>query len=438
MSRSLNQSCCVWSLLSVFCGLLILPVSAEWRDAEDTAIFPNPERGFYSYQDLANPTDEWKYLIEKQGVTLVAGKIKLEEYRETPILPEEYIAGLDRGFAAARENGLKVVVRASYGDKGAAGDYESFLDPELAIINGHIEQLAPVFERNADLIALFEAGFVGPWGEWHTTEISKTPRLQREVFFQILDHTPKSRMVLLRYPELKRSIFQRLKALDPKEAYTGSRIARTGHHNDCFLSSENDVGTYGRGESTREEETTYLSQETLFTVFGGETCAPHGSSDAVRTILELQLLHGSYLNSGYHPEVLAKWKEQDCYEEISRRLGARLVLRKGALNQGGEVALEIENIGFAPLYNERPLVFVAQMTDGSRKDIPLAVDIRTWKPGETAMIKCAVPEGEILRLGLWLPDLSERLRGDSRFAFRMANEEAWDEESGVNWLYSVK
>ena len=65
-------------------------------------------------------------------------------------------------------------------------------------------------------------------------------------------------MVLLRYPELKRSIFERRESLSFEESYQPTDLFRTGHHNDCFLSSESDVGTYGRGESDREEEVTNL------------------------------------------------------------------------------------------------------------------------------------------------------------------------------------
>ena len=52
---------------------------------------------------------------------------------------------------------------------------------------------------------------------------------------------------MLRYPALKQSIFGTTTPLTAAQAYDGSPMARTGHHNDCFLSSANDVGTYNRG-----------------------------------------------------------------------------------------------------------------------------------------------------------------------------------------------
>ena len=53
---------------------------------------------------------------------------------------------------------MKVIVRGSYGHRGPGGDYRSYSDPPKSHIKKHIEQLAPVFAANEDVIALFEAG----------------------------------------------------------------------------------------------------------------------------------------------------------------------------------------------------------------------------------------------------------------------------------------
>lgn len=52
-------------------------------------------------------------------------------------------------------------------------------------------------------------------------------------------------------------------AIDGSAAHDGSHIARTGHHNDCFLASDTDYGTYTAPFSpSHTEEYDYLSQET--------------------------------------------------------------------------------------------------------------------------------------------------------------------------------
>ena len=47
-----------------------------------------------------------------------------------------------------------------------------------------------------------------------------------------------------------------------------------------------------------------MAEETLYTLFGGETCNPHPLNDCQRALEELSTLHASYLNSAYHPDVL--------------------------------------------------------------------------------------------------------------------------------------
>ena len=417
----------------------------------DESIFSNPERGFYLYTDL-HELDPGIGQRRDEGLTLVWGRIFMADYRDIPSLPESFLAGVENGFAIARDQGMKVIVRGSYGFKGPGGDYTSYEDPPKPNIKNHIAQLAPIFATNADVIALFEAGFVGPWGEWHTTEIAEDYDQGRDMLFHILDHTPADRLVLVRYPLLKQQIFKRpgggFAMVDAGNAYGGEHVARVGHHNDCFLSSPIDVGTYERGEMTREEEVAYLASETLYTAFGGETCQPHMLNDCERTIAELETLKGSYLNSGYHPEVLAKWVEQGCFDEVSRRLGARFVLTQSRIaanaEPGGQLAVEIDldNRGFAPLYNARDVeVVLENEASGAVQVFAVDVDPRSWKPGASHVVSALVPLPADMAPGayaayLHLPDPSPRLRDDPRYAYRIANWGVWDGERGYNRLAS--
>jgi hypothetical protein len=139
-------------------------------------------------------------------------------------------------------------------------------------------------------------------------------------------------MVLVRYPYFKQQIFKTAdggyEQVAEDNAYSGSKLARVGHHNDCFLASPTDYGTYERGDQTRKEETAYLAAETLYTLFGGETCNPHALNDCQRALSELETLHASY-----HPKVLAKWKEQGCFGSVAQRLGARFVLEQSSVGR---------------------------------------------------------------------------------------------------------
>ena len=89
-------------------------------------------------------------------------------------------------------------------------------------------------------------------------------------------------------------------ALYTNNAYDGSHISRTGHHNDCFLASDTDYGTYNAPySSTNTDEYEYLAQETKYTSMGGKTCnlnPPRSSCDKAKEELEL-FLDGFTINS---------------------------------------------------------------------------------------------------------------------------------------------
>ena len=416
---------------------------------EDFSIFCNPEQGFYEYTDL-NRLPEDIGRLREQGRTLVWGRIDLKAYRNTVILPEALLVQIDEGFGIARQQGMKVIVRTSYGSKGPGGDYRTYSDPSSDIMKGHLGQLAPIFALNVDVIALFEAGFVGPWGEWHSTTIAKDYDLGRDMLLSILHQTPPDRMVVVRYPYLKQRIFAlcsgEYAAVNASNAYSQLPVARVGHHNDCFLSSSDDVGTYNRGGGTREQETAYLASETLHTVYGGETCSLHSLNDCQRAQEELARLHGTYLNHAYHPEVLKKWKAQDCFDDIKRCLGARLVLQasciKKTVSVGGPMVVEfsLENRGYAALYNPRNVQIVMTHQDQDHQLIhDLALDPRRWKPGGPHVIQAVVHIPDAMAEGpytvsLNLPDPYPSLRSDPRFSFRCANTGVWDPQTGNNTL----
>lgn len=416
---------------------------------EDKGGFPNPERGYYVYTDL-HKLDARIGRIRNDAHSLVWGKINLEPYRNSRALPKSFLNKISAGFRIARDQGVKVIVRGSYGHKGADGDYTSYEDPPMDHIKNHIQQLAPIFAANTDVIALLEAGFVGPWGEWHGTTIATDYGLGREMLLFVLAHTPSDRMVVVRYPYLKQRIFQlrnrRFAMVNSQNAYSGIPVARVGHHNDCFLSSPTDVGTYDRGGSTRKQETAYLAKETLYTVYGGETCSLHELSDCQRAISELETLHCTYLNHGYHPKVLDKWKRQGCFDEIKRRLGARFLLTQSRVSDsalpGGVLVVEcdLKNVGFAPLYNPRAVQIVVKNENTDQLfRFELDVDPRHWKPGQTHVLRERITLPSDMPNGTYavylnLPDPYKTLQDDPRYSYRIASKGVWEPETGFNKL----
>jgi hypothetical protein len=103
------------------------------------------------------------------------------------------------------------------------------------------------------------------------------------------------------------------------------------------------------------------------------------------------------------------------------------------------LTVNITNTGFASIMNPRPLYVVLVERDNiSLYKTKLELDPRTWEPGTaTFTAKLHVPsniaDGDY-QLALWLPDGYESLRDNPLYAVRFANENIWDEATGLNVL----
>jgi hypothetical protein len=314
----------------------------------------------------------------------------------------------------------------------------------------HIEQLSPLLHDNADVLNVMAGGFVGAWGEWHGSAHNLTDPENRKVILDaILASLPEDRMFLMRYPMYKRDhtdsdITKSHTWLQKDEAFTNRPIARIGHLNDCFVSSETDVGTYH--QNGREAELAYLSREAPYLAWGGETCRVHEYNNCERTLREINNLGANYLNRDYNRDVLDVWKDEGCFQEISRRLGYRFVLHRARIQLRGEAGnhfkteLEIENTGFGNLFNPRPVEAV--LIDPETKQrwtAPLSEDPRFWQSGDTHRVQfhlslpADLPRQNYI-LGIALPDAAQSLRGDPRYSIRFANRHIWDSTENIHVL----
>ncbi|MCB0032843.1 MAG: DUF4832 domain-containing protein [Anaerolineales bacterium] len=430
-----------------------------------TAIFANPERGFYRYAqiDSSDPyvLDSQTLTVYRQNenVTLLYCLFVLDEFVEQPI-SAAFLETIAQNFTAVRESGLKCVLRFAYTyewiDEDGDGEPDNlpYGDADKATILGHLEQLRPLIVANSDVIAVWQAGFIGIFGEWYYTdhfvdnpavpyEISAARYADRlEVLTALLDVLPTSRMTQIRYLEQKRILYDETAPLAPTEAYSGMDRARVGFHNDCFLSSDDDVGTFNGDDPTADYP--YLAAESTYTPMGGESCAHNPPrSDCPTATSELALFHYTYLNSEYHEEVLQSWVDGGCMNEIKRRLGYRLELQEGVYqdqvrpNDGLQVTIQLKNVGYSAPLNPRDVVLVLR----NHNDLFTATlpdDPRLWLADGNIVtlnynihVPNCVPTGAY-ELHLYLPDplLPER----PEYAARIANDGVWEAASGYNDL----
>ncbi len=394
----------------------------------------NPERGWFLVADITSDGDiGW---VVDEGVSLVNARIHLDDYRQAP-LPEPFLAELDAGFDRVRAAGLKAIVRFQYND--GSGD-----DASLAQLMAHIDQLAPLLAEHADVIATLQAGFIGAWGEWHSSSSGLDDDDARAaVAGALLEALPAERTIQLRTPEFKDTLFPG-GPVDGAVAFTGDRRARVGHHNDCLLADESDNGTYA---DPVEQWRAYLAADGAYVPVGGEPCTVSSLLACDSTLAELERMHWSFLNGGHPEDVIAGWLTGGCVDDIGDRLGYRFVLEQSswsaAPTTGGwlMVALELDNRGFTAPFGPREALIVLDGPSG-RREVQLAgttaADPRFWLPGTPVRVEAAVPLDGLppgtYRLSLWMPDPSPALRARPAYAIRLASVGLWDAATGENVL----
>jgi hypothetical protein len=173
----------------------------------------------------------------------------------------------------------------------------------MAVVLRHIEQLVPLWEANKDVINVLDPGFIGAWGEWHSsTNGLDSEENMNTIIDALLNTLPSDRMMLVRQPLFKRRYLSEpgdtSATITPEQAFDGTPIARIGHLNDCFLSSDDDVGTYTIWDI--QDELDYLEAESRYLPWGGETCAVHDRNDCDNAVREMEKIHANYLNKDYH------------------------------------------------------------------------------------------------------------------------------------------
>ena len=413
----------------------------NWISAQATVnyqgtdeIFPNPERGFSAYRSSPVTLDFCDEL-RSQNVTIIQRIHTISQFRADSI-SQYYLDLIANDFAVAREGGVKLVMRFSY------TNVQTGEDAPLEIILLHLDQLEPLLRANADVIAYVEAGFIGAWGEWYysTNKLNNTND-RRSVLFKELSVLPESRAVVVRTPSYKRDIFKVYTALTPDSAFSGSYRARTGAHNDCFLASNTDYGTY----NNIEQDKTFLNLDNRYVPQGGETCNPSAYSGCENALTDLTRMHWSVLNKDYHQTVLNGWVTNGCMDDIKRRLGYRLELLESTLTDslkpGSTVSFDFRmaNLGFAAPYNPRNLEIVLRKQDGGKYFLITGEDPRFWMSGDTmdvsveAGIPADLPPGSY-QVALHLADPEPALHNRPEYAIRLANDGLWEDSTGYNLL----
>ncbi|MES2645421.1 MAG: DUF4832 domain-containing protein [Bacteroidota bacterium] len=488
-------------LLLVFISLGVLAQNRTISYEESQEDITNPERGFYipsgtkasnfillngkELSDYRNTTQHLKGASYAVNISLLYRAYELDTFKMQP-LSQSFLSNLQKDFDAVRAAGLKVILRFAYTNTTHGGDCKDeykicppYGDAPRHIVLKHVQQLKPLFYKNADVIAVLQQGFIGIWGENYFTDyfgcgtndgsgvIADSSWLHRNQFLKaLLDAMPKNRMVQVRTPQIKQRFVYGPKALpnsatiDLKQAFTGIEKSRIGFHNDCFLASEDDYGTfYDYGNSSGKRDTAnkrlrqYFESDSRYTAVGGETCddafspqndcAPFGYA-----VAEMAAMHYSYLNAAYNNQVNNDWDSLGCMKTIKEKLGYRLVLTSATfpakIKKGEQLNIQVKlkNDGFASPFNPRPVQLLLRNTK-TKKVYTLAFNtqIQKWFSGNISLkqnftLPASITKGSY-ELLLNLPDDYKQLQGNALYNIQMANVNTWEPSTGYNKLNAV-
>jgi hypothetical protein len=380
--------------------------------------FANPERGYYvgySNNFASTVIDDVGYL-RGEGVTLVYALIRLDAFRNADIT-QAYLDRIEQSFAHIRKSGLKVVVRVAYNYPANEFDYLNAKDAPLAVVKRHIAQLAPIIQRNRHLITVMQAGFIGAWGEGHTSSNRlDTNAGKTAVISELLAKMPGDLEIQWRYPA---------DAIRWRDAKIPG-YSRIGLHNDCFLSSPTDVGTYSETPSVRVTERAKAAAISKWRFYSGETCG--AEPDAIRAdcasiLREGKQFHLSSVNRDYYERFIESWKNDGCYTTVARSQGYRLKLVSAKLDASNVFSVVIENEGWARPVSARPVyVFWRDASGKEQKTVLKWNSIRSLDAGSRLAfgVKLAAAGRDFC---IAAPDDRAPLANDRRYALRFANSD---------------
>lgn len=378
-----------WSaaLLACLAALLLtaagqgedVPVQAECVAFKESAKeLKNPNRGFFhmhgfiiSDEDVDYEESVTRRFSGETDAALVLVEINLKEYRDRPVSAKG-LANLEKLFQALAKTDKQLILRFLYDWDGRARETE----PEtLGRILSHMRQLETLLRRYSRRIFTLQGVFVGDCGEMHGSDILSAENV-RTLARQLADVTDESTYLAVRTPAHWRRI---ARISNPAKISRKDKILalRLGLFNDGMLGSNSDLGTYGNGTLEkdgpnvnwkREDELAFQNILCRLAPNGGEVTVDNPYNDLKNAVKDLAAMHVTYLNRDHDGAVLKKWAGEKIFEKgcfngmdgltyVERHLGYRLVIREARMQYNKalkalSVAVNIQNVGFAPLYRE--------------------------------------------------------------------------------------
>ncbi|MFB6960238.1 DUF4874 domain-containing protein [Streptomyces sp. NPDC056309] len=435
---------------------------------------PSPHRGFryeisYNAIDLTSPWANEQNHSPDVGETLRTLRSEygdgasvtqlyfyLWDYATTTI-PDSALANIERVLAGLRQTRTTAVLRFAYDDGVRPNRHYTVQN-----IQTHLRQLAPLIDRFSDVVTVWQAGFLGAWGEWHGSyyDHEDYPDAVTEIMRTLVAALPPMVQTQTRYFE-KRAMVRDAGALD-----------RIGYHNDYITLGE---GLWDYYVPDNPGWPSYLDVSQRHPMDGempwdkGQSADPYAWSkviDPIAAARRLQTLRFDTLSMVHNATVtIPGWRStalteqqvvaaglpvatgyfrrygggavsRTAFEYIRDHLGYRIEAQQARWRQTGrtvEVELDLANTGFAAPKRPRPVRFV--LLDRAGRVVNTSesgADWRTWLPSGRAEVDGedrTVPVSRVrallpapthpgrYRLGLLIADAGR----DGRYGVPLAN-----------------
>jgi hypothetical protein len=380
-------------------------------------------------------------------------------------IPQSLLDSLTTGIGNMRTAGVKAVLRPVY-DNSSSG-----ADTTLSWVQTHIGQLAAWIDTNKDAIAFMQAGFIGAWGEWHSSSNGLDSASNKAaIATAVMQNWPAEMFIAFRYRGDLRTWWPTALSTNDYAARSGvTDITNAqcqkwaGYSNDFMLSSTSE------GDGSSEFTTPKLSQlrqwaaaQSLWTPAGGES-----DSSAPNEITSCQLAgdvtmtpqgimaDGPYFHycyfGGDDTTFNNAWTSGGCYNNSGSYAagpidwtGYRLQLDNASVpisiarGAAGTVTVALRNRGWGRMWSKRQLVasLVRQGTGETITGTSTAY-LRDLTPqaasSTTHAVNVSVPGGAVTGtydVYLSVPDVFAGTSGNILHNVRFANADSgaqtWD------------
>jgi hypothetical protein len=383
------------------------------------AVISNPERGLYQFAVLNNASAAAANAVRARGLTLTLALIDISAYK-TRDIDQAFLDKLSTWADFYRKAGVKLVVRFVYNYPGTLGTQQQDTTADWMV--KHAGQLKPWIVADQDVIAHFQTGFIGAWGEWHDSTGGALAN-KRQVFDAIVAAVPDGVPIETRYPVDLQAF-----------GWPGT----VGIHNDCIGSDVTDGWTF-QNPSMRNDSDAHMDTRP----YGGETCTLPGKTADPSCATALKAAAASnwvYLNAN----VFSQWTQGGCLGTITNYMGYRFQLDQvqvpanAARGTTIQVNVSLRNVGYARLFSNRRLVVqIRDRATGANYD-GTSSSFMSQLPAQatnTSVVPVLIdvpsnaPAGEY-EVFISMPDPHAKIAKDPRFAVQFANANS---STGQQW-----